>query len=99
MTTPAFSDRLLLRPAEAAERLGVSLRSLMAWTAAGEIPAIRVGQRCLRFSLDDLRTWIDAHRIGPLVPGGLEPDRTALAKSATQAAGAAGCAAIGGQRA
>lgn len=66
------ADRLLLRPTEAADRLGVSLRSLMSWTAAGDIPFIRCGKRCLRYSLDDLRVWIDAHRHGaaPRCTGG-----------------------------
>jgi excisionase family DNA binding protein len=51
-------ERLLLRPAEAAEALGVSQRTLMSWVAAGQIPATRIGERCLRFSVDSLREWI-----------------------------------------
>ncbi len=55
-TPPAL--RLLLRPQEAANSLGVSLRSLMAWAAAGEVPVVRLGDRCLRFSVADLQVWI-----------------------------------------
>jgi excisionase family DNA binding protein len=98
MTTSTPSDRLLLRPVEAAERMGVSLRSLMAWTAAGEIPAIRIGARCLRYSVDDLRAWIDAHRTGPLVPIGPEVEQTAPADPRGPAVGAAARAAYRRQR-
>jgi excisionase family DNA binding protein len=52
------AGRLLLRPQEAANSLGVSLRSLMAWASVGEIPVVRIGDRCLRFSVADLEAWI-----------------------------------------
>jgi excisionase family DNA binding protein len=52
------TGRLLLRPQEAANSLGVSLRSLMAWAAAGDVPVVRLGDRCLRFSVADLQVWI-----------------------------------------
>ena len=55
------TDRLLLRPLEAAATLGVSLRTLMSWTAAGTIPHFRQG-RCLRYSTDSLRDWITARQ-------------------------------------
>ncbi len=54
------AQRLLLRPQEAANSLGVSLRSLMGWAAAGEVPTVRLGDRCLRFAVADLETWIAA---------------------------------------
>jgi excisionase family DNA binding protein len=52
------TNRLLLRPREAAASLGVSLRTLMSMVAAGTIPAVRLHTRCLRFSPDALRQWI-----------------------------------------
>ena len=52
------AERLLLRPAEAAEALGISLRTLMTWVNAGAIPVTRLGERCLRFSVASLRDWI-----------------------------------------
>jgi len=58
--TRPTTDRILLRPVEAAETLGVSLRSLMSWHAAGEIPGIRLGRRTLRFSVIALQELIAA---------------------------------------
>jgi len=50
--------RLLLRPQETANALGISLHGLMNLVAADEIPTVRIGQRNLRFFIDDLRAWI-----------------------------------------
>ena len=52
--------RLLLRPQEAADALGISLRTLMTMVERDEIPYVRIGVRNLRFSVDGLRTWIAA---------------------------------------
>ena len=52
------SPRLLLRPQEAANALGVSLRTLMSLVTSGEIPHTRIGERNLRFPLDGLREWV-----------------------------------------
>ena len=41
--------RIALRPQEAANALGVSLRTIMAMEKAGEIPSVRIGKRNLRF--------------------------------------------------
>lgn len=46
--------RLLLTPREAAKVLAISERSL--W--GSDIPKVRVGKRGVRYSVDDLRTWI-----------------------------------------
>lgn len=52
-------DRLLLRPTEAAEAMGISLRTLMNWERDGKIPSVRPkGSRCLRFSLAAIESWI-----------------------------------------
>ena len=58
-TNPA----LLLTPQQAAEALAISPRKLWAMTASGEIPYIRLG-RCVRYPVDDLRAYIDAHKKG-----------------------------------
>ena len=63
------ANRLLLRPQEAAEALGVSLRTIMAWVKTDEVPFVRLGDRSLRFPLDILRAWVGerdhlAHRTG-----------------------------------
>ena len=54
--------RLLLTPDETAAALGVSIRSIMAWVADGSLPHVRLGKRCLRFSVKDLESFVQAHR-------------------------------------
>lgn len=54
--------RLLLKPREAAEALAISPRTLWGMTASGEIPAIRIGCRGVRYSVEDLRTFIAERR-------------------------------------
>jgi excisionase family DNA binding protein len=52
------TPRILLRPQEAANALGVSLRTLMSLVTAGEVPHTRIGERNLRFPVDGLRAWV-----------------------------------------
>lgn len=59
------AKRLLLRPLEAAEALGISERSLSDLATAGAIPRIVLGPRLIRYSVDDLREAIREHRIQP----------------------------------
>jgi excisionase family DNA binding protein len=58
--------RLLLRPHEAAEALGICERTLWELTRAGEITAIRIPgrgkARSLRYSVADLQNWIEAKK-------------------------------------
>jgi excisionase family DNA binding protein len=49
--------RLALRVRDAAKALGVSERTLWAWTTQGEIPYVRVGKIVL-YPVDSLRTWL-----------------------------------------
>lgn len=58
-TTPT----LLLTPRQAADALAISPRKLWGMTASGEIPCIRCG-RSVRYSVDDLRAWIEAQKKG-----------------------------------
>ena len=55
---------LLLTPKQAAEALAISPRKLWSMTASGEIPHVRMGRRCVRYPLDDLRQWIDDQKKG-----------------------------------
>lgn len=50
-------ERLLLRPIEAAELLGVSRSKIYELLAAGELPVVRVGP-AMRVPLHELRGWI-----------------------------------------
>ncbi len=82
---------LLLRPQEAANSLGVSLRCLMGWVKAGEIPVTRIGERCLRFPLDGLRAWVATRTAWPtqLTGNGTEQVAVDAANHATGGNGAA----------
>ena len=50
--------RLLLTVREAAKALSVCEKTLWTMTNEGQIPAIPVGKRGVRYSLDDLKAWI-----------------------------------------
>lgn len=50
--------RLALRPAEAAEALGISERLLWSKTSAGEIPHLRIG-RAVVYPVERLRAWLN----------------------------------------
>ncbi len=50
-------ERMLLRPAEAAEAIGVSRSRMYELLASGELPSIRVG-RTVRVPVAALQTWI-----------------------------------------
>jgi excisionase family DNA binding protein len=52
-------ERLLLRPAEAAETLGISRSRLYQLLAAGHLPVIRVGQS-MRVPVQELERWVAA---------------------------------------
>ena len=50
-------ERLLLRPAEAAEMIGIGRSKVYELLARGELPAIRIGGR-LRIPVNKLRQWV-----------------------------------------
>ena len=50
-------DRLLLRPIEAAEVIGVGRSKVYELLATGELPSIRVGSS-IRIPVESLRDWI-----------------------------------------
>ena len=62
-TSMASTLALLLTPQQAAEALAISPRKLWGMTASGQIPHVRLG-RSVRYSLDDLRAWIDEKKKG-----------------------------------
>ena len=81
------SSRILLRPSEAANALGVSLRCLMAWVKTGDIPVTRLGERCLRFSVDALKTWVASRSIWPTAITSLGVEQSAVSPGLSGAAG------------
>jgi excisionase family DNA binding protein len=52
-------DRLLLRPVEAAELIGLGRSKVYALLASGELPSVRIGGS-VRIPLDALRAWVTA---------------------------------------
>ncbi len=52
---------LLVSPREAARMLSLSERTLWSLTASGNLPRIKLG-RLVRYSIDDLRQFIDQRR-------------------------------------
>ena len=52
-------ERLLLRPDEAAEIIGISRSRMYQLLSTGELPVVKVGNS-LRVPLERLRAWIDA---------------------------------------
>ena len=64
-------ERLLLRPSEAAELLGVSRSKLYELIADGNIPTVQIGKR-LRIPVEELEAWIQdgINRPSDGLPGG-----------------------------
>jgi excisionase family DNA binding protein len=63
-------DRLLVRPTEAAEILGLGRSKVYELLASGELPSVRIG-KSIRVPLEALRQWVDARTAGsdpPYVP-------------------------------
>lgn len=54
------SERLALRPMEAAKAIGVSARTLWTLTKNGQIPHKRIGRTVL-YSVEILKAWLREH--------------------------------------
>ena len=52
----------LLRPAEVAERLGVSLRQAYYLIERGELPSVTIGGKSIRVDESDLQEYIENNR-------------------------------------
>ena len=50
-------EKLLIRPSEAAEVLGIGRTKIYELIARGEVPSVRVGS-VIRVPLEDLRLWV-----------------------------------------
>ena len=75
-------DITWLGTADAAERLGVTVRTLYRLIDSGELPAYRFG-RVIRLKEDDIARYIVACRIQPGTLEHLYPDTSAKVKVAT----------------
>ena len=64
---PVVLSPLLVDEMQAASMLGISQRTFWDYLHSGEIPTVRIG-RLVRFSVDDLRKFIDSKRVDNLSP-------------------------------
>lgn len=55
----AIAEKLMLRPTEAADALGVSRSKAYELIAEGKIPSVRVGG-CVRVPVAALQAWIES---------------------------------------
>jgi excisionase family DNA binding protein len=60
---PVVLTPLVVDEHQAAQMLGISTRTFWDYRKSGEIPVIRLG-RLVRFSVDDLRKFIESKRVG-----------------------------------
>lgn len=61
----SLSDKYILTPEEAAEFLGVSLRTIRYWVAQRKVPYFHLG-RFIRFKPTDLTAFLESGRVDPL---------------------------------
>ena len=61
-------DKLLLRPVEAAEAIGIGRSKMYELLASGELPSIRIGGS-VRVPIDALRAWIARQLAEPTEAG------------------------------
>jgi len=61
-------ERLLLRPVEAAEAIGIGRSKVYELLAKGELPSVRIGG-AVRVPVDRLKEWVEAK----VVPGRKSP--------------------------
>lgn len=64
-----MTERLMLRPTEAGDAIGVSRSKVYEMIAAGQIPSIRVAG-CVRVPVKALEAWIAANQRSPEGPEG-----------------------------
>lgn len=68
----------LLTAREVADLLGVTAETVLRWTRAGELPAIRLpgtARGRIRYRPADVDAWLDRHETGRGAPGGVtQPD-------------------------
>lgn len=63
--TPLMIFPLAVDEYQAAAMLGISERTLWEYRNSGEIPIVRIG-RLVRYSVDDLRKFIESKRVEKL---------------------------------
>ncbi|MEZ6009747.1 MAG: helix-turn-helix domain-containing protein [Planctomycetota bacterium] len=59
---PSEEDAPLLSVPDVAEHLGVSVRTVRAWIAAGRLAVVRLGPRCVRIEPAEVRRLVEEAR-------------------------------------
>ena len=52
------NEKLVIDIRELSALLGISVGTLYHWVSQGRIPCVRFSQRCLRFSLPEIKRWL-----------------------------------------
>jgi excisionase family DNA binding protein len=84
----------LLTARQVGEILGISPRTVLAWTRAGRLPAVKLPSGAVRYRGDDLDAWLLAHAVGradgadekshqPDAPSAARQDTTATLRPVT----------------
>jgi excisionase family DNA binding protein len=63
MPATATPTRRLVSLPEAADILGLSIKTVRRYIAAGDLDAVRLGRRTIRIKTDSLERLIDAHPV------------------------------------
>lgn len=56
----------LIKKAEAAELLGISIRTLEKLIERGSLPAYRIGPKSVRLRREEIDAYLDSHRAAPM---------------------------------
>ena len=57
----------LIKKPEAADLLGISVRTLEKMIARGALPAYRVGPKSVRLRREDIDDYLESHRAAPVI--------------------------------
>lgn len=57
----------LIKKPEAAEILGISVRTLEKMIARGALPAYRIGPKTVRLRREDIDAYLESHRAAPVI--------------------------------
>ena len=58
----------LLTGREVADQLGVSVKTILRWAGSGELPAIRLSNRAIRFRESEIDAWVQARATPQAAP-------------------------------
>jgi predicted DNA-binding transcriptional regulator AlpA len=53
------NEKLLIDIRELSAITGIKIGTLYHWVSEGRVPHLKLGQRCLRFSVGAIRKWLD----------------------------------------